>query len=124
MRYTLCAVGPSLGAKSGLPDDFPQKIFPITPPGNGNAGMGPRGLWESCFKVDESPPPKKKSPAKFLQKIKTAFWGNDYFLLLKLKMRYFVQESATKFTIFYLLKESFPKILVFWLICRRYGRAL
>jgi hypothetical protein len=23
MRYTLCAGGPSLGAKSGLPDDFP-----------------------------------------------------------------------------------------------------
>jgi hypothetical protein len=52
MRYTLCAGGPSLGAKSGLPDDFAQKIFPITPPGNGNVGMGPRGLKESGLKVD------------------------------------------------------------------------
>jgi hypothetical protein len=35
-RYTLCLVGPSLRAKSGLADDFSQKMFPITPPGNGN----------------------------------------------------------------------------------------
>ncbi len=39
MRYTLCAGGPSLGAKSRVPDDFPQKIFPTTPPGNGNVGI-------------------------------------------------------------------------------------
>jgi hypothetical protein len=42
--YTLCTGGPSLGAKSGLADDFSQKMFPITPPGNGNVGMGPRDL--------------------------------------------------------------------------------
>ncbi len=41
-RAILCA--PSLGAKLGLADDFSQKIFPITPPGNGNVGMGPRDL--------------------------------------------------------------------------------
>ena len=33
-RYTLSTGGPSLGAKSGLADDFSQKMFPITPPGN------------------------------------------------------------------------------------------
>ncbi len=44
VRYTLYADGPSLGAKSGLADDFSQKIFPITPPGNGNVAMGPRSL--------------------------------------------------------------------------------
>ena len=43
-RYTLCTGGPSLGAKLGLVDGFSQKIFPKTPPGNGNVGMGPRDL--------------------------------------------------------------------------------
>ncbi len=43
-RYTLCTGGLSLGAKSGRADDFSQKMFPITPPGNGNVGMGPRDL--------------------------------------------------------------------------------
>jgi hypothetical protein len=44
VRYTLYAGGPSLGAKSGLGDDFSQKNFPITPPGNRNVGMSPRGF--------------------------------------------------------------------------------
>jgi hypothetical protein len=57
---------------------------------------------------------QKKSPAQFQQKIKTAFRGKDYFLLLKLKMRYFVQESATKFHHFFIFcKKKFSKILVF-----------
>jgi hypothetical protein len=34
-HLTLCSGGPSLGAKFGLPDEFSQKMFPITPPGNG-----------------------------------------------------------------------------------------
>ncbi len=46
---------------------------------------------------------QKKSPAKFQQKIKTTFLGHEFFLLFKLKLQYFVQESAAKFTIFYLL---------------------
>ncbi len=46
---------------------------------------------------------RKKSPAKFWQQIKTTFLGHEYFLLFKLKLQYFVQESAAKFTIFYLL---------------------
>jgi hypothetical protein len=47
VRYTLCAGGPSLGAKSRLSDDFAQKYFLITPFGNGNVGRGPRDLLES-----------------------------------------------------------------------------
>jgi hypothetical protein len=73
-RYTLCTGGPSLGAKSGLPDEFSQKMFHITPPGNGNVGLGPRALSEFCFKVDENSP-----PAKFWQKLKTTFWDMSIF---------------------------------------------
>jgi hypothetical protein len=41
--------------------------------------------------------------------------GHEFFLLLKLKLQYFVQESAAKFTIFYLLvcKKKFFENLVF-----------
>jgi hypothetical protein len=87
----------------GLPDEFSQKMFPITPPGNGNVGLGPRDPSEFDFKVGENSPPRKKSMAKFRQKIKTFFLGHEFFLLFKLKLQYFVQESAAKFTIFYLL---------------------
>jgi hypothetical protein len=34
-HYTLCTGEPSLGAKSGLPDEFSQKMVPITQPPNG-----------------------------------------------------------------------------------------
>jgi hypothetical protein len=44
----------------GLPDEFSQKMFPITPPGNGNVGLGPRDLSEFGFKVGENSPPPKK----------------------------------------------------------------
>ncbi len=63
-HYTLCTGGPALGAKSGLPDAFSQKMFPITPPGNGNVGLGPRDLSEFGFKVDENSPPPKKIAGK------------------------------------------------------------
>jgi hypothetical protein len=33
---------------------------------------------------------------------KQLFLGHEFFLLFKLKLQYFVQESAAKFTIFYL----------------------
>ncbi len=99
-HYTLCSAGPSLGAKLGLPDEFSQKVFPITPPGNGNVSLGPRDLSEFGLKIRRR---RKKSPAKFRQKIKTPFLGHEFFLLFKLKVQYFVQESAAKFTIFYLL---------------------
>jgi hypothetical protein len=102
-HLTFCSGGPSLGAKLGLPDEFCQKMFPITPPGNGNVGLGPRDLSEFGFKVGENLPPPKKPLAKFRQKIKTTFLGHEFFLLFKLKLQYFVQESAAKFTIFYLL---------------------
>jgi hypothetical protein len=62
-RFIFCTRRTSLGAKSGLSDEF----------------------------------------SKFRQKIKTTFLGHESFLLFKLKLRYFVQESAAKFTIFYLL---------------------
>ncbi len=47
-------VRPSLLAKSGLPDDFSQNIFPTTPPGNGNVGWVIRALSDSGFKVGEN----------------------------------------------------------------------
>jgi hypothetical protein len=50
-HYTLCSAVPSLEAKLGLPDEFSQKMFPITPPENGNVGLGPRDLSEFGFKV-------------------------------------------------------------------------
>jgi hypothetical protein len=37
----------------------------------------------------------------------------SFFILFKLKLQYFVQESAAKFTIFYLGKKKFFKNLVF-----------
>ena len=35
---------PSLEAKPGLSDDFTQNYFPITPPGYGYVGRGPKDL--------------------------------------------------------------------------------
>jgi hypothetical protein len=78
-------------------------MFPITSPGNGNVGLGPRDLSEFGFKVTKIRRRQKKSPAKFWQKIKTTFLGHESFLLFNLKLQYFVQESAAKFTIFYLM---------------------
>jgi hypothetical protein len=60
MRFIFCSGEPTLGAKSGLSDEFSQKMFPITPPGNGNADLGPRDLSEFGFKVDKNLPPLKK----------------------------------------------------------------
>ncbi len=103
-HLTLCSGGPSLGAKLGLPDEFSQKMFPITPPGNGNVGLGPRDLSEFSFKVGENSPQPKKTAGEISAKNKNNFfWGHEFFLLFKLKLQYFVQESAAKFTIFYLL---------------------
>jgi hypothetical protein len=48
-RYTLCDGGPSLGAKSGLFDDFDQYFFLRTPSGNGNVDGGLKDLLESGF---------------------------------------------------------------------------
>ena len=73
--YILCTGGPSLGAKSGLADDFSQKMFPITPPGNGNVGLGPRDLSEFGFKVGENSPPPKKIAGEISAKNKNNFFG-------------------------------------------------
>jgi hypothetical protein len=90
--------GLSLGAKLGLPDEFSQKMFPITPPENGNVGLGPRDLSEFGFKVGKNSPPPKKIAGEISAKNK-----NNFFLLFKIKLQYFFQESAAKFIIFYLL---------------------
>jgi hypothetical protein len=75
MHYNLCTGGPSLGAKSGLPDEFSQEMFPITPPGNGNVCLGPRELSEFGFKVGENSPPPKKITGKISAKNKNSFLG-------------------------------------------------
>jgi hypothetical protein len=85
-RFIFCTRGTSLGAKSGLSDEFSQKIFPITSPGNGNVGLGPGDLSEFGFKVDENSPPPKILIGKSRQKIKTTFLGHESFLLVKLKL--------------------------------------
>ena len=73
-HYTLCSGGPSLGAKLGLPDEFSQKMFPITPPGNGNVGLGPTELSEFGFKVGENSPPPKKIAGEISAKNKNKFF--------------------------------------------------
>jgi hypothetical protein len=68
-RFIFCTGGTSLETKSGLSDELSQKMFPITSPGNGNVGLGPRDLSEFGFKVDEnSPPPKKNCRRNFGKK--------------------------------------------------------
>ena len=71
----MCTGGPSLGARSGLADDFFQKMFPITPPGNGNVGMEPRDLLKFGFKVDESSLPPKKIAGEISANNKNNFFG-------------------------------------------------
>ncbi len=74
-HYTLCSVEPSLGAKLGLPDEFSQKMFPKTPPGNGNVGLGPRELLEFGFKFGENSPPPKKIASEISAKNKNNVFG-------------------------------------------------
>ncbi len=73
-HYTLCSAGPSLRAKLGPPDEFYQKMFPITPPGNGNVGLGPRDVSEFGFKVGENSPPPKKIAGEISAKNKNNFF--------------------------------------------------
>ncbi len=51
----------SLGAKLGLPDDFPPNCFPVTPPSNENLGSGSRDLLDSGFKVGKNLQPVQKN---------------------------------------------------------------
>ncbi len=74
-HHTLCSTRPSLGAKLGLSDEFTQKMFPITPPGNGNVGLGPRELSESGFKDGENSPPPEKIAGEISAKNKNNFFG-------------------------------------------------
>ncbi len=87
---------PSLGAKLGIPDEFPPNCFPITPPRNGNIGNGHKDLLESGFKIGENSPMPKNHWQDFSKKIKTTFFEHAYFPLLKLKMWFFVQECAAE----------------------------
>jgi hypothetical protein len=50
-------------------------MFPITSPGNGNVGLGPRDLSEFGFKVDENLPPPKKIAGEISAKNKNNFFG-------------------------------------------------
>jgi hypothetical protein len=50
----LYAGGSFLGAKLGLPDEFLENCFLITPSGNGNVGWGSIALSEFGFKVGEN----------------------------------------------------------------------
>jgi hypothetical protein len=54
-------------------------MFPITPPGNGNVGLGPRDLSEFGFKVGENSPPPKKIAGEISAKIKTTFLRHEFF---------------------------------------------
>ena len=56
-----------------------SKMFPITPPGNGNVGLGPRDLSEFGFKVGENSPPPKKIAGEILAKNKNNFFGTWVF---------------------------------------------
>jgi hypothetical protein len=52
-----------------IPDEFSQKMFPITPPRNGNVGNGYRDLLKAGIKVGEnSPMPKKIARRNFYKK--------------------------------------------------------
>ncbi len=73
-HFTLCTGELSLGAKSGLPDEFSQKMFPITPPGNGNVGLGPGELSEFAFKVGENSTLPKKIAGEISAKTKNNFF--------------------------------------------------
>jgi hypothetical protein len=71
--FIFCTGGPSLGAKSILSDEFSQKMLPITPPENGNVGLGPRDLSEFGFKVDQNAAEKNRH--KISAKNKKNFFG-------------------------------------------------
>jgi hypothetical protein len=50
-------------------------MFPITSPGNGNVGLGPRDLSELDFKVDENSLLPKKIAGEISAKNKKNFFG-------------------------------------------------
>jgi hypothetical protein len=54
-------------------------MFPITPPGNGNVGLGPRDLSEFGFKVGENSLPPEKIAGKISAKNKNNFFGTRVF---------------------------------------------
>ncbi len=114
-HYTLCSAGPSLGAKLGLLMNFLKKCSPKHHLEMGMQAWDLETFQNSVLKLAEIRRRRKNSLAKFRQKIKTTFQGHEFFILFKLKLQYFVQESAAKFTIFYLLlKKVFRKFSFFY----------
>jgi hypothetical protein len=59
--------------------NFLKKMFPITPPGNGNVGLGPRELSEWGFKVGKNSPPPKKIAGEISAKNENNFFGTRVF---------------------------------------------
>jgi hypothetical protein len=109
-RYTLCT-----GAKSGLADDFSQKMFPITPPGNGNVGMGPRDLWEFGFKADKNSPPQKKNCRQnFSKKQKQLFGDMSILYYLSKKCEILFKNLLLNLPFFILCKKKCYENLVFF----------
>ncbi len=88
-------------------------MFPITPPGNGNVGMGPRDLWEFGFKLNKNSLPAKKSPAKFRKKIKITILWHDFFPLLQLKMFFLFKNLLLNWPLFIFCMNSFLKFSLF-----------
>ncbi len=108
----LCALLDHLSEQNwGFLMNFSQKMFPKTPPGNGNVGLGPRDLPGFGFKVGKNSPRRKNRRRNF--GTKKTFLGLEFFLLFKLKLQYFVQESAAKCTIFIFCKKKFFENFVF-----------
>jgi hypothetical protein len=54
--------------------NFLKNMFPITPPGNGNVGLGPKELSEFGFKVGENSTPPKKIACEISAKNKNKFF--------------------------------------------------
>ncbi len=76
---------PSLGAKLGIPHEFPPNCFPITQPRNGNIGNGYRDLLESGFKIGKNLPMPKKIAGEIFTKNKNNFFGTCLFSTFKAK---------------------------------------
>jgi hypothetical protein len=101
---------PSLGAKLGIPDEFPSNCFPITPPRNGNIGNGYRDLLESGFTVGENSPMPKINAGKIFTKNKNNFFGTCLFSTFKAKNVVFCSRMCCLITLSIFCTNNFSKI--------------
>ncbi len=104
-----CASRPSLGAKSGLADDFSQKFFHLTPYRNRNVGRVPETFQNPVFLVTANSQPQKKNCWRNFRENKNNFLGTWLFSPFKAKIWFFVQESAAEFIPFIFCKNNFWK---------------